>query len=543
MHKILFIIPPYSSFDDYHSKDPTSKLPIFTAPYGILSLISYINENKGYNVNIIDCNQIILEIMNNFEDNCDFKKVILKNIINIIREYNPQLIGISALFNSNYPHLKYLAPIIKENFPEKLLIVGGGLATNMYNAIIDEIPVIDALCYGEGEIPLKKLLESGNLEDPFSISRAWITKKSLKNNIIPQSEFLNDLDDIPIINFDYIDLKLYNNRSPTLIDTLDNKTSDKIETSIHTSRGCPYNCIFCSNGKIHGKKIRFMSINRVKETIKQYVEKYGMNVLLIEDDQFLFKKERVLEILEVIKNFKIKVEFPNGLAVFGIDDDISKSFFEAGVQVVPLAIESGSDYMLQKIMQKPLKKEQIYKAVKSLKKFNIRVHAFIVIGFPNEFDEHRKETLDLLIEIGIDWVYVFIAIPIAGSRLFEICEESGYLLNKDYSKYHMGKCNIKAPGVDPKKIEEEAYYMNIVVNFIANTNFRNKKYQIVEDYFLNVVKKYPNHAIAHLMLYKLYLITNKTDSSNKHRELYEKLIEEDPFWTSILNRLQKEKLL
>ena len=543
MNKILFIIPPYSSFDDYHPKDPTSKLPIFTAPYGILSLISYLNKDKKYDAQIIDCNHIILNVLQNFEDNYDFKEVILKNIINRIREYNPKIIGISALFNSNYPHLKYLAPAIKENFPESLLVVGGGLATNMYNTIFEEIPIIDALCYGEGEIPLTKLFESESTDDISSLSRAWITKRSLNNSIFPQSEYIDDLDEIPIINFDYIDLELYNNRSPTLIDIFDDKNEVKIEMSIHTSRGCPFNCVFCSNGKIHGKKMRFMSIKRIKETIIVYIEKYKMNVLLIEDDQFLFKKDRVLEILRIIKDFKIKVEFPNGLAVSGIDDDISELFFEAGVQVVPLAIESGSDYILQKIMQKPLKKEQIYTAVKSLKKYNIRVHAFIIIGFPNEFDEHRKETLDMLLDVGVDWAYIFIAIPIAGSKLFEICEDAGYLLNKDYSNYQMGKCNIKAPGVDPEQIEKEAYYMNIVVNFIANYNYRIKKYELVEEYFLNVVNKYPNHAIAHRMLYSLYLNTDKIELSYKHKEIYEKLTKGETFWTPILQRLQKDQLI
>lgn len=546
MKKILFIIPPSSSFEDFNPKNPISKMPVSTAPYGILSLITYINKDKKkYDAQIIDCNQIILDILQNSDDNYDFKGIIIENIKSSIANFKPHYVGISVLFNSNFSHLKYIAPAIKEFYPECVLIVGGGLATNMYSTLLEEIPCIDALCHGEGEIPLKKLLESENEEDITSLSSAWITKKTIKNNLIPQGEFINDLDDIPIIDFNYIDIKKYNNRSPALIDTFDDKKSSisKIELSIHTSRGCPFNCVFCSNGKIHGKKIRYMSTKRVKETIKHYIDNYNMNVLLIEDDNFLSKKDRALEILKTIKDFNIKVEFPNGVAVYGINDDIVQAFDEAGVEVVPLAIESGSDYVLQKIIQKPLKIEQIPKAVNSLKKFKIRVHAFIVIGFPNEFDEHRKETFDMLLNLGIDWAYIFIAIPIAGSRLYEICEKQGYLLNKDYDNYHMAKCNIKAPGVDPEKIEKEAYYMNIVINFIANSNYKSGNHNICLPYFLHVVKKYPNHAIAHYMLSEIYLKTKQKALSNKHRNIYKTIISQDPFWALIYQRLQKDQLI
>lgn len=545
MKKILFIIPPFSLFGDYNPKDLISKMPNLTAPYGILSLISYINKDgKKYDAKIIDCNQIILDIQQNSDDNYDFLKMIIDNIKTNISNFDPHYVGISALFDTNFPHLKYIAPAIKEFYPECLLMVGGGLATNMYRTLLEEIPA-DALCYGEGEIPLKKLLESENEDDISSISSAWITRKTIKNNTIPRSEFINDLDEIPIIDYSYIDVERYNSRSPMLVDTFDDKESSmrKVEMAIHTSRGCPFNCVFCSNGKIHGKKIRCMSTERVKETIKHYIDNYNMNVLLIEDDNFLFEKDRALEILETIKEYDIKVEFPNGLAVYGIDDDIAQSFHESGVEVVPLAIESGSNYVLQKIIQKPLKKEQIAKAVNLLKEFEIRVHAFVIIGLPNEFDEHRKETFDMLLNVGIDWAYVFIAIPITGSRLYEICEEHGYLLNKDFGNYNISRCNIKAPGVDPEKIEEEAYYMNIVINFIANSNYKSGNHNICLPYFLHVVEKYPNHAIAHYMLSEIYLETNQKALSDKHKKIYETIISQDTFWASILQRLQKDKYL
>ena len=113
---------------------------------------------------------------------------------------------------------------------------------------------------------------------------------------------------------------------------------------------------------------------------------------------------------------EIRVEFPNGVAVYAIDDEVAELFAKAGVSAVALAVESGSDHVLNNIIRKPLKKRLIRPAVEALRKFNVRSHVFIVIGLPGEQDEHRAETLQMLIDSGFDWVHVYLAMPIFGSR-------------------------------------------------------------------------------------------------------------------------------
>jgi anaerobic magnesium-protoporphyrin IX monomethyl ester cyclase len=390
-NNILFIIPPYLPFDEYQPKEVGQKLPVLTPPYGVLSLISYINQNKDYNIEILDLNY---EIIQNQIDNEDkVKKIILEKIVS----FNPFFIGISALFNTSFPHLKYICPLIKQIDNSIISMVGGGLATNLYIDLFNGIPEIDICCYGEGELPLKKLLEEISLDkQPFEISRALITKESLQLNIQPEYDFIYNLDEIPIIDFSYIDLNKYNGRSYI------NKDSNNVEVSIHSSRGCPYNCCYCSNYIVHGKKIRTMSNEMFLNTVHYYIDNYKIHTLMIEDDHFLANKERAIYLLNELSKLNINIEFPNGIAVFKIDDDIAEALNNAGVKVLPLAIESGCEYVLHKIINKPLKKEQIYKAVKCLRKYDIKLHAFIVIGFPNEFDSHREETLDMLVELGLD---------------------------------------------------------------------------------------------------------------------------------------------
>jgi anaerobic magnesium-protoporphyrin IX monomethyl ester cyclase len=530
-NKILFIIPPYLPFDEYRPKRAGLKLPTLTPPYGVLSIISYINVKKKYDIKIFDAND---SIINSNANNMQYH--IVMELQSLLNDFNPDLICVSALFNTCFPHLKYLASFCKAVKPYTILLVGGGLATNLYQDLFHDVSKIDAVCFGEGEIPFKKLLKSKiHIEDSYRISPAWITQKSLQLNIQPEFDFVENLDDIPIIDFSYIDLKRYNGRS-----YIDKDLSSKIEVSIHTSRGCPFSCVYCSNGTVHGKKIRKMSEKRVLETIRYYINKYNLDILLIEDDHFLADKQRALHLLSEFKKFNIDLEFPNGVAVFQIDDEIAYAFNECRIKVLPLAIESGSDRVLKEIINKPLRREQIFKAVTALKKYDIRLHAFIIIGFPTETDEDRLESLNILLDTEIDWAHIFIVVPIAGSRLYMQCDDAGYLLSRNYNDYTTSKCNIKAPGVDPKEIEKYAYYMNIIVNFVCNSNFKNGRYDICEMYFKNVINHYPEQAIAHYMLYQIYIKTNRTESARHHYDLFQKIISENKFYNNIIKKLKRE---
>lgn len=218
------------------------------------------------------------------------------------------------------------------------------------------------------------------------------------------------------------------------------------------------------------------------------------------------------------------------MAVYGIDEEIGNLLKSAGAAVVALAIESGSDYVLRDIIDKPLRTEIIYEKVKILRDNDILVHAFIVIGLPGELDQHRQETIDLLKNVGVDWVHIAIAIPIVGSRLYDICIENGYLIN-DFKNHIITKASIKAPGVDPVQIEETAYKMNLLINFVNNYNMAHRNFDKAAGYFKRIVDKYPAHAFAHYYLARAYEEMGKEESLiDKHRSLYRECLLKDKNW-------------
>jgi radical SAM superfamily enzyme YgiQ (UPF0313 family) len=240
-----------------------------------------------------------------------------------------------------------------------------------------------------------------------------------------------------------------------------------------------------------------MSLAKVEAEVLRMKEEFGMTVLLVEDDHFFHNIKRAKDVLRIFAKHNIRAEFPNGMAVYAIDDEVATLLRQAGVSAAALAVESGSDYVLSKLMKKPLKTKYIAPAVDALRRNDVRAHMFIVAGIPGETDAHREETRQMLLNNNLDWVHIYCAIPIFGSRLFDICMESNYIdLKDDPANFVVTKSIIKTPDIDPDELQSWVYTTQIEVNFVRNANMRLGDYDRAIPYFKNVVDKYPSHAFG-----------------------------------------------
>jgi anaerobic magnesium-protoporphyrin IX monomethyl ester cyclase len=533
MKKVLFIIPPYFNADDYLNNSRAAVLPQFTIPYGILSMESYLKATckSPIDLQLLDLNVTLQKLVaDKFAG--DYIRVFSEEIEARLGAFKPQLVGVSALFNSSARYIQDILKTSKECDANVITLAGGGLPSAAYKTLLESCPQLDAICKGEGELPMRDLLDA---DDPWQVIRthkSWISHKELAENKVPQHTFIENLDEIPPFNYSGINLDFYNNRS------IDKKYAGKKkrEMAIHTSRGCPFLCVFCSNPSLHGRDVRTMSVERVMSDVRRMKEEFGMTVLLLEDDHFFNDKERAKQILRGLAELGVRVEFPNGVAVYAIDDEVAKLFAKAGVSAVALAVESGSDHVLNNIIRKPLKKRLIRPAVEALRKFNVRSHVFIVIGLPGEQDEHRFETLQMLLDCGFDWTHVYLAMPIFGSRLYDICVDNGYIENPKSQDFVSTKSVIRAPGVDPVKLEAYAYEMQLRVNFVENHNMKIGRYDVPMDYFKNVVDKYPDHAFGHYFLSKCYRATSRNELANEHLTRFLDICERDDWWRDMAVR-------
>lgn len=533
MKKLLFIIPPYFNANDYLDQHRAAVLPAFTIPYGILSMEAYLTKHceKLGELRLIDLNVTLRDLVENRSVD-GYEEVFRAEIEAVLAEFEPDIVGVSALFNSSSGYIQQLVKVVKDFDRDILTIAGGGLPSAAYKLMLETCPDLDAICKGEGELPLKELIDSDDPHRVIATHRAWIDRASLEKGKVPAHAFIGNLDEIPPMNYAMVNLDNYNQRG------IDKRYTNKPkrEMAIHTSRGCPFLCVFCSNPSLHGREVRFMSVERVVADAKRMRDEFGMTVLMIEDDHFFHDKERAKRLLSELAKLEIRCEFPNGLAVYAIDDEVAGLLAAAGVSAVALAVESGSDHVLNNIIKKPLKKKLIKPAVEALRRHGVRSHVFIVTGLPGEQDEHRQETLEMLLENGFDWIHVYLAIPIFGSRLYDICVENGYIENSANENFVATKSVIRAPGVDPKKLEAFAYETQLRVNFVENYNMRIGRHDIALHYMQNVVDKYPDHAFGHLYVGQCHQALGDPERARAHAEMARAIFAADPWWRELAEK-------
>lgn len=466
------------------------KIRSFVAfPYGLLSMASY---NKKYaEIHMVD-----------WEIDPDF------NLENALDTYQYDIIGLSMLFDNSYPQLKSFLSTIREFLPEAIIVLGGAAASYSYKEILEDCSELDAICYSEGEIAFKNLLLNIDQAKLFlDTSPNWATHTSKDKKL--QVAYVSNLDEVIDLDYSLVNIEAYDMQQ-AFSPCVDYSKSHK-QFFLVTSRGCPYFCAFCSNSTIHGKKVRLASVDKIIEHVKHLVDDLGMDVLTLYDDQLLLYADRAKELFRRLIPFNLRIEMPNGVSVRFMDKEMAYLMRVAGVDTVYLAIESGSEYVLKELINKPLKLAEVAPAVQACRAAGIFTHAFVVLGMPGETDEHRKETEQFLIEVGIDWAGINLATPVRGSKLYEDCIKNKWIKKQKIEDIVDKKYIIEYPGVDPVYIEEQAYEMNLRLNFHGNRRMKIGDYKTAANCFKEVLRRYGEHPWAK---YYLSICEKKLEGKN-----------------------------
>lgn len=499
-----------------------SKIRSFTAfPYGLLSVATYLKNNtsKKVDIKIIDCNL--------YNDD-EHLQIIRQHLLH----FKPHIVGLSMMFDNSYKHLKDISQITKEINNNTVVVLGGAAASFSYNEIINEQDYIDGICYSEGEVSFLNLINSENMLEFLENDVSWITKKSLKDGKSPQNSFIKDLNEVANIDYSFVDIENYQMKEAFSPFTR-NDNKNKKQFFLVTSRGCPFKCVFCSTSStLYGNKIRYASVDNIIEHVKHLVSDYGMTVLTIYDDQLLSNQDRAKEIFRRLAQFNLRIECPNGLSVAFIDDEMAYLMKKAGMDTVALAIESGSDYMLRKVIHKPLKLEMVKPVVQILRKYDYFIEGFFVIGIPGEKEEHREETLNFIKDVELDWSGFNPATPLRGSQLYDICIKNGYI-SKDLKigEIEDKKYIIKTPELDPEHITRKTYLMNLEVNFVNNYRMKIGDYKVAVNCFQDVIMRYSDHAFAYYYLARAQEAMNENpELIKRNKTKFNEIINSDNVW-------------
>jgi magnesium-protoporphyrin IX monomethyl ester (oxidative) cyclase len=240
--------------------------------------------------------------------------------------------------------------------------------------------------------------------------------------------------------------------------------------SLITSRGCPYYCNFCTAFKVFGRKTRMRSVPNVIAEIDELVSKYGVDELYFEDDQLLAKVKRAEKLFEsmIAKQYNLAWDTPNGVSPWLLNDDILAKMKASGCYRVNIAMESGNQFVLDKIINKPVKIDEIPKVVNQIRKHGMDVTTFIVAGNIGwggvETKEQIRDSFRLVRRIGAQ-CFASILTPYPGSEVLEIAEKNDYLIpDFSWDNLVISKANLHTPEWTPEELVELVQHEKIKTN-------------------------------------------------------------------------------
>jgi anaerobic magnesium-protoporphyrin IX monomethyl ester cyclase len=338
-----------------------------------------------------------------------------------VRDREPFLVGISSLFTAYCNEAVKTAQIIKQFYPECKIVIGGHHPTQFPEKVL-ECGAVDFVLRGEGETNMnllcKALKNSSDLEQNIDFEHIPGIAFKKKNSIfISKPSWLNDLNTIPLPNFNLINNNFYQRK---------NKTS----TMVVSSRGCPMQCSYCSVSSLSSYgPFRQRSCENVIEEIKDQIKKQNIGFIDFEDENLCFNKEWFLSLFSRIKQIlrgkNIELRAMNGLYPPAIDEDIVIMMKESGFKTLNLSLGSTSKQQLKKFKRKDVR-SSFERALKLATKHNLESVSYIIAAAPGQSAQNSLEDLLYLAQlrtlIGLSIYY-----PAPGSLDYKLYENKNIL--------------------------------------------------------------------------------------------------------------------
>jgi len=362
-------------------------------------------------------------------------------ILREIARFQPDLVGLSFLSTTSYPYAKVLARQIRAADPRVRIAFGGVFASLNPQLVKLQCPEVDFVCRGDGEQLILDLLAS--LDDPSGVlGVTWRDAEGrLRHN--DNRPLTRDLDQWPFPDRESLGLDFVESMP------LDVPAVLSLErfTTMQTSRGCPWPCVFCDIPIFNEGKWRSRSPEHVVAEFER-LQAEGYGSVYFVDDHFLLQPRRIEAICKGLIEKKITIQWGCEGRVDSVCMQLFPMMAEAGCRTIMFGIESGSQKILDRL-KKEQTLEEIEAAVTNAKKAGIEiVHGFFVVGNPDETEEDMRQTFRFASRLRLD-TFAFNRLCVyRGTPLWQEFVRRGLVDDaRDWYKYF--KCSSIDPTVLP----------------------------------------------------------------------------------------------
>jgi len=324
------------------------------------------------------------------------------------------IVGISTI-TSTAPRAYAIGDRIrKRGIP---VVMGGPHVTFMAEEALEHA---DFVIRGEGEETLMGFIDAWETDKEFSEipNLSYRVDGEVRHN--PQQPFLKDLDQVP-----FPDFSLLKSPKPGI--------GGRYTIPVQTSRGCPFDCSFCSVTGMFGKKYRFRSTPNIIEELKRYNDrKYA---IFFYDDNFTANRQRAKELCEAMIREKLRFKWTTQVrADVAKDEELVRLMRKAGCHTVYIGFESMNEESL-KAMKKRQTVQEIVQAVKVLRRHRINIHGMFVYGFDEDDWQTVKETVKFAKRARLASTQFLILTPLPGSEFYDKVRKENRIQFRDWALY------------------------------------------------------------------------------------------------------------
>jgi magnesium-protoporphyrin IX monomethyl ester (oxidative) cyclase len=332
-----------------------------------------------------------------------------------IRDFAPDLVGVSAPFSVQSYNARRVGEVAREAAPRATLVCGGAHVTALPRTLPEGS--FDYLVLGEGELALPELAAALPLAPGDALPRGV-----LRCGEVPEGELElavpPDLEQLPMPAYDRLDMPLYWRK--------------RHYAKVVSTRGCPFTCSFCSVHVTLGHEIRKRSIDAIVEELRVLRRTYGVRQLDFEDDNLTAQMGWAKRLFQRLaeEDLDLEIDLRDGVRADRVDEELLRLMKDAGVVRLAYAPESGSQEVLDEIIGKRMRLEDVERAVRLAASVGIDVTCFLVIGFPRETRAQVDRTIRYgheLRRMGAKKIWLSCAAPHPGTRLWEECRQRGFV--------------------------------------------------------------------------------------------------------------------
>ena len=431
-NKNLPVLNVTEKSEEQLSKIPIKKnLPDRPKVLLIIPNLNWIDQDMNALWDVLPWNLCMLAAM--IEDFCkveildSYKRNLTQEELSVeIKNINPDVVGITVLMDQYGKSGHIVAEITKQIDSDILTVMGGVYATVNPEFVVKD-DNIDYVMIGEAEYSFRDLLNYLRGVDGVKIN-SGIAYKSNDGVVINKghSELIKDLNKLPLPAYHLIDYLSY-------ADTYSDRKSVDAPMGypyarIVTSRGCPFKCTFCQVPTIQGRYFRRRSIEHVLDEILWLKNEYAIKAIIFDDDNLYTNMKHAKQLFRAMTDGGLNLPWVSiATAVFRLDEEMIDLMYESGCRYIDIAIESGSERVINEIVKKPIDHKQAIRLVKYARKKGIFVSSNFIIGFPGETWDEILETISFAEILNVDYAKIFIAIPLKNTEMYDQAVEQNLL--------------------------------------------------------------------------------------------------------------------